>query len=141
MSKRIEKRLTFDSVVSSTSQDSLAVNGEHERASLRAFGMRAFNRHARAHEIGFGLPHVKGAVQAGCMEAISTSFIWIIRVSGNAPPPIRLPSGEYAHAFTFVRAPLSFDFTTITVFCFRLFSTSQMLKLRKDSDASRERKA
>ena len=75
------------------------------------------------------------------MEAISTSFIWIIRASGNAPPPIRLPSGEYAHAFTFVRAPLSFDFTTITVFCFRLFSTSQMLKLRKDFDASRERKA
>src|ERR1700761_3361633 len=42
-------------------------------------------------------------------------------------PPIMVPSCEYAHEVIFVRAPRSLDFTTMTVFCLRLFSTSHIL--------------
>jgi hypothetical protein len=58
------------------------------------------------------------------------------------------PSGEKAQEVILVRVPRSLDLTTMTVFCFRLFSTSQMLRDerdRKQSDLStgcpgRERK-
>lgn len=41
---------------------------------------------------------------------------------------MRVASGEYAHVVTLVRAPLSLDLTTMTVFCLRLFSTSHILR-------------
>lgn len=48
-----------------------------------------------------------------------------------SPPAMTFPSFEYAHAVTFVRVPRSFDFTTITVFCFLLFSTSHTLSKKR----------
>lgn len=56
---------------------------------------------------------------------------WSRREShSHVPPPIRFPSVEYAQAVTLVLAPRSLDLMTMTVFCFRLFSTSQILDVR-----------
>lgn len=46
------------------------------------------------------------------------------------------PSGLNAQLVTFVRAPRSFDLTTITVFCFRRFSISHILMFAKRRDLS-----
>lgn len=46
--------------------------------------------------------------------------------SGNIPPAIIFPSGLQAQAVTLVRAPLSFDLTTIMAFCFRVFLMSHI---------------
>ena len=87
--------------------------------------MSTLNGHIRSHEVGFRLPHVQRPIHASCIEAIR--LVSASHEARHVPPPIKLPSGEYPQAFTLVRAPRSFDLTTITVFCFRLFSTSHIL--------------
>lgn len=47
------------------------------------------------------------------------------------------PSGEYAHAVILVRVPRSLDLTEMTTFCFRRFSTSQILQRAENIEVRR----
>ena len=123
--------LTLERVVASSCQDRPAIHRELQRSRLGAFRMSAFDCHTWADKIRLRLPHVKCAIHTGCAPN-DESPLECGKMTQDLPPPIRLPSCEYAQVLTLVRAPRSFDLTTITVFCFRLFSTSQILMFENE---------